>query len=71
MSMCACELFPARSVARPPVAASSPFSAAAAGSKLAPHGRRTHARSSVDGNVELGNNARNHESDGDRTFSRY
>ena len=62
---------PARSVARPPVAASSPFSAAAAGSKLAPHGRRTHARSSVDGNVELGNNARNHENDGDGNFSRY
>ena len=51
------------------------LSAAAAGSKLAPRGRHTHARSSVcrggdDGNVVLGNSARNHETDSDDAGSR-
>ena len=67
-----CELL--RALARPPQLPPL-LSAAAAGCKLAPHGRRTHARSSVgcasdDGNVVLGYNARNHENGGDDGDSR-
>ena len=71
--MRACELFPARSVARPPARRSflSFQRGRGRGRQQTRSARATHARSSVDGNVELGNNAQNHENDGDRTFSRY
>ena len=66
-----CELL--RALARPPQLPPL-LSAAAAGCKLAPHGRRTHARSSSvgrdDGNVVFGNNAWTREADSDGGDSR-